>query len=387
MRMPEVFISYSRKDADYAEVLRGRLRDAGFSSWIDLEGLQAGEEWCQEIDQAIRDSVALVVLLTPASRASGYVAYEWAFALGAGVRVIPVLWIATDLPPRLATLQHLDFIAPATRPWKSLLGALEAAAQARPTHAIQISRSAPALVKQAAAALDSPEAGVMEKAMLRLAEMKSPEADEVLAQALKHPLPAVRIEAALHLGRRKDPRAVPGLIEGNRRRRWHWELARQVAAIGSAALPGVREALNDPIPWMRRDLVWAMRLIGDPVSVPDLVRMLDDSDAEVRKETIQTLGGIGAPEGVRALAAFFSEAVDDEWLLVLEALQKLGTDEALNVVLAAEARLVGELRSLNRGNLSQGTVARGGRIAGILRGLNSDSAVAAADEWLASTSV
>ncbi|MGE3309980.1 MAG: HEAT repeat domain-containing protein [Limisphaerales bacterium] len=382
--MPEVFISYSRKDADYAEVLRGRLRDAGFCSWIDLEGLQAGEEWCQEIDQAIRDSVALVVLLTPASRASAYVAYEWAFALGAGVRVIPILWIATDVPHRLANLQHLDFIAPDNRPWKSLLNALEAATQSRPTHAIRIDRSAPALVKQSAAALDSPEPGVMETAMRRLAEMKSPEADDVLVQALNHPLPDVRIEAGLHLGRRKDPRAVPCLIEGNRRRRWHWELARQVAAVGSAAIPIVREALNDPVPWMRRDLVWALRLIDDPAAVPDLVRLLEDSDAEVRKEVIQTLGGLRTPDALQALVELSGKADGENWLLALEALQKSGTAEALEAVRKAEAALVLELRAMNHGKLSQSTLPRGDRVAAILKATHSESALAAANEWLAS---
>lgn len=382
--MPEVFISYCRKDADFAEVLRGRLKEAGFSSWIDLEGLQAGEEWCQEIDQAIRASLALVVLLTPASRASGYVAYEWAFALGAGVRVIPILWTATDLPPRLASLQHLDFTDPASRPWKSLFGALEAAAEAMPTQAIPVARSAPALVKQAVADLDSPEPGKMEKAMLRLAEMRTPETDEVLVKALAHPLPDVRIEAALHLGRRRDPRAVPGLLEGNQRRRWHVELGRKLAEIGSVALPAVREALGDPAAWVRRDLVWAMQAIGDPAAVPDLVRMLDDEAAEVRKAAIEGLSEMGGPEGVKALIEFNRRAGDEEWLLAIEALQQIGTGPAWNLIMAAESRLIHELRSFRSGNLDQSRMQRGDRLAAILRGMPSDIAKAAATEWVES---
>jgi len=379
--MPEVFISYCRKDADFAEVLRGRLKQAGFSSWIDLEGLQAGEEWGQEIDQAIRNSLALVVLLTPASRASAYVAYEWAFALGAGVRVIPILWTPTDIPHRLASLQHLDFTDPGSRPWKSLLGALEAAAEAMPTQAIRVARSAPVLVKEAVAALDSSELGVMEGAMLRLAEMRTSEADEVLVKALSHPLPDVRIEAALHLGRRRDPRAVPGLLEGNGRRRWHLELGRKLAEIGTAALPEVREALGDKRVWMRRDAVWAMQAIGDPAAVPDLVRMLEDPEPEVRGVAIRALGEIGGAGGVQALVRLTRQAGDEDWLSAVEALQRNGTGPARNLVLAAETRLIQELRVLASGTEGNPS-ARGDRIAEILKGSDLDAAKQAVNEWL-----
>lgn len=302
--MPEIFISYCRKDADFAEVLRGRLKEAGFSTWIDLEGLKAGEEWGLEIDQAIRDSVALVVLLTPASRRSEYVAYEWAFALGAGVRVIPILWTPTDVPHRLASLQHLDFTDPGSRPWASLLGALEGAADAMPTQSIRVDRSAPALVKQAAAELDSSEAGVMENAMRRLAEMRTSEADTVLVKALTHPLPDVRIEAAVYLAGRGDVRAVPGLLEGNRERGWHLDLGRKLVPIGSAALPALREALGDSSAWVRRDLVWAMQQIGDPVAVPDLMRMLEDPDAEVRAVAVYALNEFKTAEAKVAVHGF-----------------------------------------------------------------------------------
>jgi HEAT repeat protein len=379
--MSEIFISYCRKDADPAELLRGRLKEAGFSTWIDLEGLQAGEEWGQEIDQAIRDSAALVVLLTPASRASAYVAYEWAFALGAGVRVIPILWTSTDIPHRLASLQHLDFTDPGSRPWASLIGALEDAVASVPTQAIRVDRTAPALVKQAALALDSPELGVMQHAMRRLAEMRTREAEAVLVQALTHPLPDVRIEAAGHLANRGDVRAVPGLLEGNRERGWHMELGRRLRAIGSAALPALREALGDPSAWIRRDLVWAMRAIGDPAAVPDLVRRLDDPDAEVREAAIRALGEMGGSEGVQALVDFLPRAGEEEWLLAIEALQELGTGPAWNAVLSAEPRLMQELRKLGRGTLDQARMSRGDRIAAILNGLDSNTAKSAAQEW------
>lgn len=413
--MPDVFVSYSRKDSDFAEVLRTRLRDAGFSSWIDLEGLQVGEEWGLEIDEAIRASAALIVVVSPASRLSGYVAYEWAFALGAGVRVLPIVVGPTDVPARLASLQHLDFTDPGTRPWKSLFEGLEAAVAAKPAHAIPVARTAPNLVKEAVAALDSADLQVMENAVLRLAEMRLPEADQALSAALNHPLPDVRIAAAWQWSKRKDPRAVPGLIEGNRRRGWHLELARKLAEIGVGALPGIRAALDDGAPWMRRDLVWSLLAIGDAGAVPDLVRLLDDPDEEVRVETVVALGRLGSPDavpalsgllsrsdaegsvrtkaiealknlgaaGARALTDFAAVAEGEELLAAIEALKDMGADAAKAVADAAP-RLISELRFHLRGG---NTTVRGkgygmaSRYARALSGLRTREAEAAIAAW------
>ncbi len=43
--MPEVFISYCHQDSDFAEVVRGRVKDAGFTTWMDFEGLTPGVAW------------------------------------------------------------------------------------------------------------------------------------------------------------------------------------------------------------------------------------------------------------------------------------------------------------------------------------------------------
>lgn len=305
--MPRVFISYSRSDGDFVEVLQARLAGEGFECWIDLEGLRAGEEWGQEIDQAIRDSFALIVVLSPASCRSAYVSYEWAFALGAEVTVIPLLLQAAEIHPRLAALQHLDFIRRDDRPWPSLFGALEDAARARPAYSITIPRKAPPVVRDAIAALDHPDKEVMEKAVLRLAQLKIPEAESALVEALHHPLIDVRIAAAWQLSARKDPRAVPALIEGDRQRGWRMELARKLGQIGSAALPGIRESLKDEDPLIRRDLIWAIQEVGDVAAIPDLVQLVRDSDLRVRHEAARALKRFGTKESLSA----FNEALTE----------------------------------------------------------------------------
>ncbi|GAC1655294.1 MAG: hypothetical protein NVS4B12_27680 [Ktedonobacteraceae bacterium] len=119
-----IFICYQHEDSDFAEVLINRVEKAGFDTWIDDNQLRAGEDWRAGIDQAIKDAFALIVIMSPKAKASEYVTYEWAFAWGAGVKVIPVLYKATPLHPRLEALQYLNFTDRVVRPWDTLINTL-----------------------------------------------------------------------------------------------------------------------------------------------------------------------------------------------------------------------------------------------------------------------
>ncbi len=55
-----VFISYSKADGDFAENLKSRVEKAGFDTWMYEDKLRAGDDWREEIDQAIREAFALV---------------------------------------------------------------------------------------------------------------------------------------------------------------------------------------------------------------------------------------------------------------------------------------------------------------------------------------
>ncbi|MBA2681776.1 MAG: TIR domain-containing protein [Ktedonobacteraceae bacterium] len=123
-----VFISYKHEDSDFAENLIHRVENAGFKTWVDSDKLAAGEDWRTGIDESIRNAFALIVIMTPEAKASEYVTYEWAFAWGAGVKVIPILHKSTQLHPRLEALQHLDFTSRTNRPWDKLFNVLSNAA-------------------------------------------------------------------------------------------------------------------------------------------------------------------------------------------------------------------------------------------------------------------
>src|SRR5438105_2399387 len=127
-----IFICYQHEDSDFAEVLINRIEKAGFNTWIDDNHLQAGEDWRTGIDQAIKDAFALIVIMSPKAKASEYVTYEWAFAWGTGVKVIPVLYKETPLHPRLETLQYLNFTDRVVRPWDLLINELTILANTSP---------------------------------------------------------------------------------------------------------------------------------------------------------------------------------------------------------------------------------------------------------------
>ncbi|MFT3705602.1 MAG: toll/interleukin-1 receptor domain-containing protein [Agriterribacter sp.] len=121
----QVFVSYCRNDGDFAELLKLKLEKEGIQTWVDNDGIDPGEDWRQDIDDAIRKSVTLIVIMSPEARESEYVTYEWAFAWGVNIQIIPIMLKQTSLHPRLAILQYLDFTNRITRPWDRLIKSIK----------------------------------------------------------------------------------------------------------------------------------------------------------------------------------------------------------------------------------------------------------------------
>lgn len=119
--MLKVFISYSSKDSDFAELMSFRLREKGFSVWLDKGDIHPGEDWRDEIEEGLSASNVLVAILSETAVASSYVTFEWAYALGKGAKVIPVILDKSKLHPRLESLQYFDFTNPRVRPWDQLV--------------------------------------------------------------------------------------------------------------------------------------------------------------------------------------------------------------------------------------------------------------------------
>lgn len=90
-----VFISYSRVDTEFAHNLYSQLKGLGFKLWRDRTDMEIGEDWWQQIEEAIESSVTMVLCLSPAALASPVVKEEWLHARRKGIRVMPI--IAADV--------------------------------------------------------------------------------------------------------------------------------------------------------------------------------------------------------------------------------------------------------------------------------------------------
>jgi CheY-like chemotaxis protein/nucleoside 2-deoxyribosyltransferase len=115
-----VFLSYNSKNEDFAELVKMKLEKENIQVWKDTSQIDAGREWRNEIDQGLLNCDIVIVLLNQLSAKSPYVTYEWAFALGKGKAIIPVLSEDCEIHPRIEVLQRLDF-KDSKRPWDKLI--------------------------------------------------------------------------------------------------------------------------------------------------------------------------------------------------------------------------------------------------------------------------
>lgn len=210
--MPHIFISYRHDDVDFAENVKHRVEKAGFDVWMDSDKLNAGEDWREGIDQGIKTAAALIVVMTPEAKASEYVTYEWAFAWGAGVPVIPIMLRSTSLHPRLEALQFLDFTNRA-RPWDRLLARLEQVGATSSQSKAATRHKLPNYLQQAIDDLDDADVTKRSEAIDTLGRISLPEAREALVAALEHPLQDMPFKVAIKLAKLKDQRAIPILLE------------------------------------------------------------------------------------------------------------------------------------------------------------------------------
>lgn len=118
--MTQVFISYSREDQAFVTELEPKLEALGLEAWTDRD-LEGGDKWKEMIDKAIIESFAMLVVMTPTAKQSEYVTYEWSYALGKEIPVIPLMLIPTPLHPKLEELQYYDFTGDHQAPLKKLI--------------------------------------------------------------------------------------------------------------------------------------------------------------------------------------------------------------------------------------------------------------------------
>lgn len=113
----DVFLSHSNKDREFVTRLAKDLSEAGVDVWLDQWSLNPGESLAEAIDQALKASRFLVVVMSPDYFQSPWAQQEWHYALAReveseGVKLIPLMYRDCEVPSMLQTKVWIDFRDP-----------------------------------------------------------------------------------------------------------------------------------------------------------------------------------------------------------------------------------------------------------------------------------
>ena len=89
MKKPYVFISYSTKDAESANLVHSYLEGNGVSCWIASRNIEGGESFAVQIVDAIDECAVFVVIASGSSNDSHHVSNEISLAFGKNKKIIP----------------------------------------------------------------------------------------------------------------------------------------------------------------------------------------------------------------------------------------------------------------------------------------------------------
>lgn len=127
----KVFISYSRKDIYFVDVLVAALEARGYTVLIDRSAIEKGELWWQRIVDLIIECHIVVFIISPASLLSPICVKEIEHTLAMGKRIAPVMFrAAPDIPVNIELKERdwVDFssLGHAYEPTAQALAALDA---------------------------------------------------------------------------------------------------------------------------------------------------------------------------------------------------------------------------------------------------------------------
>jgi hypothetical protein len=105
----QFFLSYSRKQLYFAEALSLALQKAGLDVWMDLQQLEPGSDWHDQIDEGLRKCTGLILVASKQSLASPYVEGEWRAVMDSGKPVYIAYYEEVNLPAALQSSSLVDF--------------------------------------------------------------------------------------------------------------------------------------------------------------------------------------------------------------------------------------------------------------------------------------
>lgn len=182
--MTRYFLSYSRSDEVVALRLADDLIAAGVPLWVDQYDIRPSQHWDRAVEDAVRDSAGMIVVLSPHSAASPNVADEVSVAIELKKSVIPLMITPCTMPLRMTRMQYIDATTDYARALRKCLA--EIARYGKPG-----ATAAAAVVAEPMPQLD---AAVIELARHRLTARMGP----IAAMLVKAAAATARSEAELY---------------------------------------------------------------------------------------------------------------------------------------------------------------------------------------------
>lgn len=106
--MHEIFLSYSRHDSSTVEALAAALSRKGLSVWFDRSGIEEGDAFDTQIEEAIAQTRVVIVVWSQNSTRSHWVRAEAAYAL-AKHKLLPISIDKCEPPLQFLHIQTIAF--------------------------------------------------------------------------------------------------------------------------------------------------------------------------------------------------------------------------------------------------------------------------------------
>jgi predicted nucleotide-binding protein len=110
MSTRKVFISYSHSDKDWARRFAETLEHSGLEVWFDEFNIKAGQPLVEALENGLRESDAVVLLISPDNINRPNLFFEIGAALGMNKALIPVVPKDFDYHRLPLPLQRIKFL-------------------------------------------------------------------------------------------------------------------------------------------------------------------------------------------------------------------------------------------------------------------------------------
>jgi TIR domain len=104
-----VFLSYARRDQEFADRLVTALEGRGVNVWVDRQDIPGSAAWEAAIGEAVSVSSAVLVVLSPASVTSEYVPKELSLAEKYDRPIVPILYESWEGAADAAAVKRVEF--------------------------------------------------------------------------------------------------------------------------------------------------------------------------------------------------------------------------------------------------------------------------------------